>query len=210
MKKVFFYGDSNTYGYDPSGMMGGRYPRSSRWTTLLADSLAGEWTVAHDGMPGRTIPDAGRGLNYVIDSLKSEMPMDLFAVMLGTNDLLKMRKPDASKVAAKMDNLVRAAKEVLSSDILLIVPMQIRFTDPSCTEPFVRGSNAYAQSCKDESRLLAVYYRNIAELYGIYYANAAAWDLDFAFDGVHLSEKGHAVFAEEMSKVLRKIGAEED
>ena len=140
MKKVFFYGDSNTYGYDPSGMMGGRYPMSSRWTTILADSLEGEWIVAHDGMPGRMIPDAGRGLNYVIDSLKSEMPMDLFAVMLGTNDLLTMRKPDASKVAAKMDNLVRAAKDVLSSDILLIVPMQIRFTDPSCTDPFVRGS----------------------------------------------------------------------
>jgi lysophospholipase L1-like esterase len=51
MKKVFFYGDSNTYGYDPSGMMGGRYPRRSRWTTILAESLEGEWDVARDGMP---------------------------------------------------------------------------------------------------------------------------------------------------------------
>ena len=25
-KKVLFYGDSNTYGYDPAGFMGGRYP----------------------------------------------------------------------------------------------------------------------------------------------------------------------------------------
>lgn len=205
MKKVFFYGDSNTYGYDPSGMMGGRYPMSSRWTTILADSLEGEWIVAHDGMPGRMIPDAGRGLNYVIDSLKSEMPMDLFAVMLGTNDLLTMRKPDASKVAAKMDNLVRAAKDVLSSDILLIVPMQIRFTDPSCTDPFVRGSNAYAWECLEESRLLARYYREIAVRRGLFFADASSWEPELSFDGVHLTERGNEVFAEEMAKVLREI-----
>ena len=210
MKKVFFYGDSNTYGYDPSFYTGGRYPRNACWTTLLAESLEGMWVVAADGMPGRMIPRPGRGTSMVLDSLRVEMPVDLFAVMLGTNDLLSMRTPDASAVAAKMENLIHGAQESLAAKILLIAPPQIRFTDPSCTEPFVRGSNAYAQSCKDESRLLAVYYRNIAELYGIYYANAAAWDLDFAFDGVHLSEKGHAVFAEEMSKVLRKIGAEED
>ena len=96
MRKVFFYGDSNTYGYDPSGMMGGRYPRRSRWTTILSERLEGEWSVARDGMPGRMIPDAGKGLSYVIDALKAERPMDLFAVMLGTNDLLTMRRPDAS------------------------------------------------------------------------------------------------------------------
>ena len=206
MRKVFFYGDSNTYGYDPSGMMGGRYPGSSRWTTILADSLAGVWNVAHDGMPGRTIPDAGRGLNYVIDSLKAEMPMDLFAVMLGTNDLLTMRKPDAAKVAAKMENLVRAAREVLCSDILLIAPMQIRFTDPSCTEPFVRGSNAYEWECLEESRLLTRYYREIAVRRDLYFADASSWEPELAYDGVHLTERGNAVFARELAEVLREIG----
>ena len=206
MRKVFFYGDSNTYGYDPSGMMGGRYPGSSRWTTILADSLAGVWNVAHDGMPGRTIPDAGRGLNYVIDSLKAEMPMDLFAVMLGTNDLLTMRKPDAAKVAAKMENLVRAAREVLCSDILLIAPMQIRFTDPSCTEPFVRGSNAYEWECLEESRLLTRCYREIAVRRDLYFADASSWEPELAFDGVHLTERGNAVFARELAEVLREIG----
>lgn len=205
MKKVFFYGDSNTYGYDPSGMMGGRYPGSSRWTTLLADGLAGEWIVAYDGMPGRTIPDAGRGLNYVIDSLKAEMPMDLFAVMLGTNDLLTMKRPDASKVAAKMEKLVCAARGALSSDILLVAPMEIRFTDPSCTVPFVHGSNAYAWECLEESRLLVRYYREMAARRGILFADASSWNLELTFDGVHLTERGNAVFAKEMEKVLGEI-----
>ena len=84
MKKVFFYGDSNTYGYDPAFYTGGRYPRRSRWTTLLAERLEGTWEVAADGMPGRMIPRPGRGTSMVLDSLRVEMPVDLFAFMLGT------------------------------------------------------------------------------------------------------------------------------
>ena len=40
MKKALFFGDSNTYGYDPAGFMGGRYPRDARWTTILEQDLA--------------------------------------------------------------------------------------------------------------------------------------------------------------------------
>ena len=52
LKKAFFYGDSNTYGYDPAGFMGGRYPREERWTTILQENLAQTWEVLADGMPG--------------------------------------------------------------------------------------------------------------------------------------------------------------
>ena len=205
MKKVFFYGDSNTYGYDPSFYTGGRYPRKERWTTLLAESLDGMWEVAVDGMPGRIIPEAGRGTSMVLDSLRSEMPVDLLAIMLGTNDLLSMRHPDASAVAAKMDNLTGSAKEELSADILLIAPPRIRFTDPSCTEPFVQGTEMYERECLEQSALLARYYREIAARHGAFYADASSWELELAFDGVHLSAAGNAVFAKELEKVIRRL-----
>ena len=206
MKKVFFYGDSNTYGYDPAFYTGGRYPRRSRWTTLLAERLEGTWEVAADGMPGRMIPRAGRGTDMVLDSWRAEMPVDLIAVMLGTNDLLSMKTPDASATAAKMENLIRGAQESLAVKILLIAPPQIRFTDPSCTNPFVRGSNAYEWECLEESRLLARYYRNIAVRRDLFFADASSWEPELAFDGVHLTERGNAVFAKEMEKVIREIG----
>ena len=205
MKKVFFYGDSNTYGYDPSFYTGGRYPRKERWTTLLAESLDGMWEVAVDGMPGRMIPGAGRGTSMVLDSLRSEMPVDLLAIMLGTNDLLSMRHPDASAVAAKMGNLTGSAKEELSADILLIAPPRIRFTDPSCTEPFVQGTEMYERECLEQSALLARYYREIAARHGAFYADASSWELELAFDGVHLSAAGNAVFAKELEKVIRRL-----
>ena len=205
MKKVFFYGDSNTYGYDPAFYTGGRYPRRSRWTTLLAERLEGTWEVAADGMPGRMIPRAGRGADMVLDSWRAEMPVDLFAVMLGTNDLLSMRTPDAAAVAAKMENLIRCAQESLAAKILLIAPPQIRFTDPSCTQPFVQGTQTYARQCLEQSTVLAQYYKDVAARCGIFYADASSWDLALAFDGVHLSLEANAVFARELEKVIRRL-----
>lgn len=205
MKKVFFYGDSNTYGYDPAFYTGGRYPRRSRWTTLLAERLEGTWEVAADGMPGRMIPRAGRGADMVLDSWRAQMPVDLFAVMLGTNDLLSMRTPDAAAVAAKMENLIRCAQESLAAKILLIAPPQIRFTDPSCTQPFVQGTQTYARQCLEQSTVLAQYYKDIAARCGVFYADASSWDLALAFDGVHLSLEANAVFARELEKVIRRL-----
>ncbi len=205
MKKALFYGDSNTYGYDPAGFMGGRYPKESRWTALLAKSLKGEWEIAADGMPGRMIPRAGKGVEMLLDYVKAEMPLDLFAVMLGTNDLLSMRHPDALAVSAGMENLIRSAREALPSRILLVAPPQIRFTDPSCTEPFVRGDGTYPRDCLEQSTLLARFYGEMAVRYDILFADASAWELDFAFDGVHLSEEGNVLFAGEMRKVLSQV-----
>ena len=51
MYKLYFYGDSNTYGYDPRGFGAGdadlfaeeafRYPAEHRWPDILARLLAG-------------------------------------------------------------------------------------------------------------------------------------------------------------------------
>ncbi|MBQ9027594.1 MAG: hypothetical protein IJ110_02390 [Lachnospiraceae bacterium] len=208
MKKVLFYGDSNTYGYDPAGFMGGRYPRQQRWTGILAERLAGEWEIAADGMPGRMIPGNAYSIEIALDAVKADGPMDLFAVMLGTNDLLNQRHPYSPAVAARMQKLLDSAQESLTAKILLIAPPQIRFTDPSCTDPFVRGDAAYANGCRKESIRLAQHYRALAAGRGIFWADASSWDLGFSFDGVHLSEEGHETFAGEMAKILQKIEKE--
>ena len=75
MKKAFFYGDSNTFGYDPAGFMGGRYPRAARWTTILQDNLAGEWEIDADGMPGRSIPTSRYEWDYLRGVIQRRMPL---------------------------------------------------------------------------------------------------------------------------------------
>ena len=50
--KLWCFGDSNTYGYDPCGFFCGRY--DSPWPELLAEKTGAE--VINDGKNGRMIP----------------------------------------------------------------------------------------------------------------------------------------------------------
>ena len=52
MKTILCYGDSNTYGYNPSN--GFRYPEGIRWTCRLAKLLGEEYRVIEEGCNGRT------------------------------------------------------------------------------------------------------------------------------------------------------------
>lgn len=208
IRKALFFGDSNTFGYDPAGYMGGRYPREKRWTTILQENLAGIWQIESDGLPGRAVPVTKYEWQYLRGLVQQAMPLDLFAVMLGTNDLLSTLRPSAAKTAGMMNELltfVKAAAGNRSEDfqILLIAPPAIRLVDQSYAEPYVSGDKTYADIYEEEGKKLSLYYRELARYRNVKFADAAQWPLSFAFDGVHLSEEGHAVFAKYMTEVLR-------
>ncbi len=52
--------DSNTYGYDPRSYLGGRYPKSVRWTGRLE---ADDWEVFNLGENGHPIPRLELGMS---------------------------------------------------------------------------------------------------------------------------------------------------
>ena len=220
MKKALFFGDSNTYGYDPAGFMGGRYPRDARWTTILERTLAdpetGEpWQIADDGMPGRALPVTRWEWEYLASLLRRETPLDLFAVMLGTNDLLSTLRPDPDRTARAMNDMLTFVENVLAEvaeeagsegpapQILLIAPPRIRLTEASFGASYVSGDMSCAQMYCEAGRKLAENYAELAKWRQIRFADASKWELDFAYDGVHLSEKGHLLFAKQMAEVLR-------
>ena len=205
VKKAFFYGDSNTFGYDPADYYVGRYDRAQRWTYLLEKALQGEWEIVEDGMPGRVIPAAGAYREYWGRRVEAELPIDLFGIMLGTNDLLGTRNPSAAKTAREMDGAITLIQGLGIPEILLIAPPKIELTDVSFEASYVAGDRSCAQIYRDESRELTRLYRELAERKGIRFADASSWDLDFAFDAIHLSEKGNEIFAGEMAKVMRAI-----
>lgn len=210
LKKAFFYGDSNTYGYDPAGFMGGRYPREERWTTILQDNLAQTWEVLADGMPGRSLPSVGYEWDYLRSVLREVTPLDLFAVMLGSNDILGTLRPNAEKTAAKMNDFVSFVTDFTgeATQFLLIAPPRIELREESYSASYVRGDKSYAHIYFEQGEKLAEYYEDLAGYRGILFADASKWELDFAYDGVHLSERGHALFAQKMTEVMRTIGAE--
>ena len=136
-RRALIYGDSNTYGTDPAqGHGGGRYPPDSRWPDILAAALAGIWDIGTDARPGRCIP----GLEFEWEDFSAAVArrgkMDLFAVMLGTNDYLSAPRPDPERVGEKMDRFLSRARDLLGPDtgVLVIAPPHLDFgASPSMT-----------------------------------------------------------------------------
>ncbi|MBQ4416236.1 MAG: hypothetical protein II868_00960, partial [Butyrivibrio sp.] len=48
-------------------------------------------------------------------------------------------------------------------------------------------------------------YKALAEHLGVFFADAKAWNLPPAFDGIHLSEEGNRLFADRMEETLNHI-----
>ena len=132
------------------------------------------------------------------------------AIGVYINGLPSDVKPDAAKTAAKMNDFVSFVRDQAGENtrFLLIAPPRIALTEQSFSEPYVSGGRDYAVIYREEGEKLAEYYEELAGYRQTLFADASKWELDFAFDGVHLSEQSHARFAAEMAEVLNKIGEE--
>ena len=53
-----------------------------------------------------------------------------------------------------------------------------------------------------ESRNLGKEYKRIAKRLGIAFTDASRWEIPTIYDGVHFTEEGHRIFAENIRKEL--------
>lgn len=191
--KVYFYGDSNTYGYDPRSMYGGRYPADCRWPDILQKMVKPGVSVIADGMNGRMIPDQEYALTYLKRELREEAPIDLFAVMLGTNDVLNGSGLGSGRIIRKMEEFCESLSCMGSMKIALITPPPIKIAG--------EAGRAYQTSMEQ----VCAGYRETAQRHGWLLIDTENWDLDMAYDGVHLSEQGHRTFAARMAEKLKNL-----
>lgn len=168
--KVICFGDSNTYGYDPRGYLGGRYEAGNRWVDILATETG--WTVCNMGQNGRETLSAAPAIP--IDT-------DLLIVMLGVNDLLQGRNPE--QAAERLERFLSGIP-LDRSKILLIAP-----------PPVTLGAWVPSAKLIDDSRTFAQLCQALAERMGIRFADASKWNISLAYDGVHFTEQGHKAFA---------------
>ena len=189
MKRIIFLGDSNTYGYDPRGWSGGRYPENIRWTGRLKRD---GFDICNEGMNGRRVPDE-RESSDLLSLIRSDLPADLLMIMLGTNDILAGLT--AAQTAQKTERFLKSVKAQ--------VPVPVLLTAPPHLKP---GVWVDSDALIEESRRLSKKLRDTAALSGTYFCDAGEWDIEMTFDGVHLSEHGNEVFYRELSQVLNRIG----
>ena len=173
--KVLCFGDSNTWGYDPADKFGQAYSR--RWTDILAERTG--WNVINQGVNGREVPEEPASVSA---------DTDLFLVMLGTNDLLQLDTPEAA--AGRMEIFLSGAP---AEKTAVIAP-----------PPMVWGEWVQDSELIGDSRRLARLYEALCSRLGVRFLDAGAWNIPLSFDGVHFTEAGQTVFAEELAKELMR------
>lgn len=204
MKRALIYGDSLTYGFDPRGFYESRFPESVRWTDVLRRRLTGEWDIIVEAMNGREIPNAKHEIETARDLVISHTPIDVFAVMLGTNDYLNMYQPDVVEVTGRMkrflDDIRRQPPiEMCGTRFLLLSPPMIHTMQDEFYAKYDTTNGVFGRA-----------YLTLAEHMGILFDDTAAWGMAPSFDGVHLSEEANEIFADRMEEHLRRIGLEMD
>ncbi len=191
MKKILCYGDSNTYGYDPRGFLGMRYPAEVRWTTILRGLLDGKYAILEEGMNGRPLPRFPYDEAFLNDLARGLSKGDLFIMMLGTNDILLTSHPDADAAVSRMEQFLQwRGRGNFSCEFMVLGPA------------YVSDEDAELATYHKESRRMNAGFESLCRTYSIPYHNVGDWGIPLSYDGVHFSEDGHRVFAERLAGIL--------
>lgn len=214
MKSILCFGDSNTWGYPTVPRPGERYALEERWPGVLAKGLGASWSVIAEGLNGRTAvhpdPVEGTWLNgstYLLPCLKSHKPLDVVAIMLGTNDMKARFGVPPSDVARGIGVLLQIVKtsetgpKAGAPKMLVICPPPFfsNFgTRPDFAEMF---SGGYEKSLR-----LAPHYEAMAKEHGAAFLDASTVIKSSAFDGIHLDIDAQAALGNAVAKKIKELG----
>ena len=194
MKAFICYGDSNTYGYDPRSFVGDRFPKEIRWTKILEKSLG--VPVQEHGINGRCIPHTGNAVAFFKEQIDrwSHLEDAYLLLMLGTNDFLQNPKALAEEVAGRMGEFLSEVLPLAGSlRVILVTPPRMQ-----------RGAWVEEDSMCIESGRLGDCYRELAEVFNIPCIDMSKVEIPLLYDGVHMSEEGHRIFAEYIAGELMR------
>lgn len=91
MKKILIYGDSNVWG--DNFFSGQRIPDDKQWVNILRKKLGDNYLIFQEGLPGRLAGSKDKdkpfknGQSTYISTFKTNAPVDMVIIALGTNDL---------------------------------------------------------------------------------------------------------------------------
>lgn len=207
MRNILCFGDSNTFGTNPSG---GRWPRDQRWTGILQKHLGNAFYVIEEGLGGRTaaaedfLEGDKNGQRHLPIALRSHRPLDLVILMLGTNDLkhrFGLLPRDIAEGAAQLGRMVETydyGPHYPVPRVMLISPIWIGGNVED--SPFF----GFSADAAEHSHQFAALYCAQAKSHGWLYLDAASVAAPSDLDQLHMEACGHRALAEAVEAVVRK------
>ena len=202
--RILFYGDSNTYGYQPGG---GRLPKEERYPQIVAQQL-GLADIVEAGLNGRNAAFAASGEPELLGGATFRQVMldagqvDVVTIMLGTNDLFPPIEADAATIAANMGRMARIAEELNPKvQVILMAPVPISKSGMHFSI-YVYGGN---KTLLEQDLAQAI--SNVAKELGVHFFDAgqAVPEAD-AEDGIHLTAKANQAIGLALAAKLRALG----
>ncbi len=212
MKNILFYGDSNTWGYNPEN--GERYPYDVRWTSVCEKLLGEDFHCVAAGLNGRTtvFDDPWKGCRNGKDALDFELqshkPLDLAVIMLGTNDLKFGSAEHSARGIETILMMTKMANERFAQSspvfpngakILLISPILIGEINADHYEYDLIPDG------HEESKKFAALYKAVADKCGAYFLDAAQYAEPGTIDSEHMMPEGHRALGEAVAAKIKEI-----
>ena len=201
------YGDSNTFGTNPSG---GRWGRYTRWPGRLQQLLGEDYYVIEEGFSGRTtvfddplVP--GRcGRDALPYALTCHRPLDLVIILLGTNDMKHHFCALPASIARGAGELVKMVQHYdyggfKAPQVLLVSPILLgEDVENSVYVDF--GPEAYGNSLQ-----MAACYEKVAAAHGCHFMDAAKAAGPSAIDQLHMDAENHEALAQAFAQIIRNM-----
>lgn len=209
MTSVVCFGDSNTWGCPPFANIAqtpDRIAPPRRWPNVMRHALGGDTWVVEEGLSGRTTvfddPIEGthkNGSRTLIPVLESHAPMDVFILMLGTNDFKDQLRITAYNSARGTLTLIQMIKGHFAlvdhpPEVLIVTPPAIG----EAAEPAIWGEGH--RRCRDH----AYYLEQVATRTGCFHFDANRV-VSAGIDGIHLDEAAHEALGLALAQEVRSI-----
>lgn len=220
MKRVLCYGDSNTWGLNPTKKdpLTGKYTRHDehvRWAGVMRDLLGQDYFVWEAGLNGRTtvfddpIMPTRNGAQDIEMVLQMCDPVDCIIFALGTNDTKLHFGAPSLVITQGMERLIHNCRAAMMGSrsehakIILACPLA----------PVADQSGEYEYGFGEVSTKrgeeLRQRYRALAQQYGCAYIDLNELASPSPVDGVHIEAEGHRRIGEAMTKLVRSLLEEE-
>ena len=207
MKRVLCFGDSITWGFNPSD--GTRYGFDQRWPGILELESEGAIRVIEEALPGRTTNTdspympSRNGAKVLEMVLETHTPIDIVIIMLGTNDLWLGFDYSASEITTDCLSLVwtvqksRSGPEYGVPEILLIAPPPLG--------KLSAYMNLFFKDREKTSKELAALYKIGTKTAGVKFLDASKHVKASSVDGVHLEPGEHKKLARAVKKAISSM-----